>query len=125
MSLHDNGTTGKRAFQESVAAGMPAQWELAPGIEFCLRREPHSLGLALQVHSHVLQPNQLSRSLERRFEDPQLFDQYFLFIDPHRALVVWHALPERPIALEALSDIQSHELLLVGLEHLDDLSPTY
>jgi hypothetical protein len=118
-------SSSKRAFQESVVAGLLAQWELAPGIEFCLRREPHSLGLALQVHSQALQPNQLSLALERRFEDPLEFDQYFLFLDPQRSLVVWHALPDQPIAIDALDDIQSHELSLVGLEHLDDRPPTY
>lgn len=125
MSVSGHISTSKRAFQECVAVGMPAQWELAPGIEFCLRREPPSLGLALRVRSQALRPNQLSLALERRFESPLEFDRYFLFLDPQRSLVVWHTLPEQPVSFDILNDIQSHELTLVGLEHLDDCPPTY
>lgn len=123
FSVHSVST--RQAFQKNIIAGIATYWEIAPGIEFCLRREPHSLGLALQIQSQALAINQVQRALERRFAQPSDYAQLFLFLDPQRALVVWQALPESPICSQMLDEIQSRQLALLGLEDLDDYSAAY
>ncbi|MBC3345613.1 MULTISPECIES: transcriptional regulator [Pseudomonas] len=125
MSFSVHSVSTRQAFQKNIIAGIATYWEIAPGIEFCLRREPHSVGLALQVQSQALGLNQIQRALERRFAHPSDFAQLFLFLDPQRALVVWQALPEPPISSQMLNEIQSRQLSLLGLEDLDDYSVTY
>jgi hypothetical protein len=125
MSFSTRTVATRQAFQSSIAAGVPAYWEIAPGVEFGLRREPHSVGLALQVKSEALRRNQMQQALERRFQYPQDYHGYFMFLDPQRAFVVWHALPEAPVAIELINDIQFQQLTLLGLEYLDDRAPTF
>jgi hypothetical protein len=115
----------RQAFQKNIIAGIATYWEIAPGIEFCLRREPHSVGLALQIESQALRANQIQHALERRFAHPIDYAQLFVFLDPQRALVVWQALPDAPLSTELLDEIQSRQLSLLGLEDLDDYSATY
>lgn len=125
MSFSVHSVSTRQAFQKNIIAGIATYWEIAPGIEFCLRREPHSLGLALQIQSQALRANQIQHALERRFVQPTDYAQLFVFLDPQRALVVWHALPDSSITTELLDEIQSRQLSLLGLEDLDDHSPTY
>lgn len=125
MSFSVRRVSTRQAFQKNIVAGIPTYWEIAPGIEFGLRREPHSVGLALQIQSQALRPNQIQHALERRFAYPADYAQLFLFLDPQRAFVVWHALPDALVSAQLLDDIQSRELSLLGLEDLDDRSPTY
>lgn len=125
MSFSVHSVSTRQAFQKNIIAGIATYWEIAPGIEFSLRREPHSAGLALQVQSQALRANQIQHALERRFANPTDYAQLFLFLDPQRALVVWHALPDSSISPELLDQIQSRQLSLLGLEDLDDYSPTY
>jgi hypothetical protein len=125
MSFSARSVDTRQAFQKCIASGVPAYWEIAPGIEFGLRREPHSVGIALQVQSQALRPNQIQRALERRFAYPADYADCFLFLDPQRAFVVWHALPEAPMDVELLNEIQSQQLSLLGLDDLDDRPPTY
>ncbi|MFL6965657.1 hypothetical protein ACJ6X8_05390 [Pseudomonas alvandae] len=125
MSFSVHSVSTRQAFQKNIIAGIATYWEIAPGIEFCLRREPHSVGLALQVHSQALRANQMQHALERRFAQPADYAQLFLFLDPQRALVVWQALPESPISSQMLDEIQSRQLALLGLEDLDDYSVAY
>ena len=125
MSFSVHNVSTRQAFQKNIIAGIATYWEIAPGIEFGLRREPHSVGLALQIQSQALRANQIQRALERRFAHPTDYDQLFVFLDPQRALVVWHALPDSPISAELLDEIQSRQLSLLGLEDLDDRPPTY
>ncbi|MBT2340243.1 MULTISPECIES: hypothetical protein [Pseudomonas] len=125
MSFSVHNASTRQAFQKNIIAGIATYWEIAPGIEFGLRREPHSAGLALQVQSQALRANQIQHVLERRFTHPADYAQLFVFLDPQRALVVWHALPDALVTPELLDDIQSRQLSLLGLEDLDDRPPTY
>lgn len=125
MSFSVHSVSTRQAFQKNIIAGIATYWEIAPGIEFCLRREPHSVGLALQIQSHVIGVNQVQRALERRFADSSDYAQLFLFLDPQSALVVWQALPESSISPQLLDEIQSRQLSLLGLEDLDDYSVAY
>ncbi|CAH0240941.1 hypothetical protein [Pseudomonas brassicacearum] len=125
MSFSVHSVSTRQAFQKNIIAGIATYWEIAPGIEFCLRREPHSVGLALQIQSQALHANQIQHALERRFAQPTDYAQLFVFLDPQRALVVWQALPDPPLSTELLDEIQSRQLSLLGLEDLDDYSATY
>ncbi|SCW45959.1 transcriptional regulator [Pseudomonas sp. NFACC05-1] len=125
MSFSVHSVSTRQAFQKNIIAGIATYWEIAPGIEFCLRREPHSVGLALQIQSQTLRANQIQHALERRFAQPADYAQLFVFLDPQRALVVWQALPDAPLSTELLDEIQSRQLSLLGLEDLDDYSATY
>ncbi|BBP62157.1 hypothetical protein [Pseudomonas sp. St316] len=125
MSFSVHSVSTRQAFQKNIIAGIATYWEIAPGIEFCLRREPHSVGLALQIQSQALRANQIQHALERRFAHPTDYAQVFVFLDPQRALVVWQALPDAPLSTELLDEIQSRQLSLLGLEDLDDYSATY
>jgi len=125
MSFSVHSASTRHAFQKNIIAGIATYWEIAPGIEFGLRREPHSVGLALQVQSQVLRANQIQQALERRFANPLEYAHLFVFLDPQRALVVWQALPDSSITPELLDQIQSRQLSLLGLEDLDDRPATY
>lgn len=125
MSFSVHSVSTRQAFQKNIIAGIATYWEIAPGIEFCLRREPHSVGLALQIQSQALRANQIQHALERRFAQSTDYTQLFVFLDPQRALVVWQALPDAPLSTELLDEIQSRQLSLLGLEDLDDYSATY
>jgi len=109
----------KAQFYADVVAGRPAIWEIATGIAFCTRRECLDWGLALQVDWHRLAPSQLGEALGRRFEDPERYNEYFLFLDSRRECVVWHCLPGT-IDSATLDDISAHQLQLMGLEHLGE-----
>lgn len=110
MSFSVHSVSTRQAFQKNIIAGIATYWEIAPGIEFCLRREPHSVGLALQIQSQALRANQIQHALERRFAQPADYAQLFVFLDPQRALVVWQALPDAPLSTELLDEIQSRQL---------------
>ncbi|AIZ34276.1 transcriptional regulator [Pseudomonas parafulva] len=125
MSFSVHSASTRQAFQKNVIAGIASYWEIAPGIEFGLRREAHSVGLALQVQSQVLRANQIQQALERRFAHPQDYAHLYVFLDPQRALVVWQALPDVPLTPELLDDLQSRQLSLLGLEDLDERPATY
>lgn len=125
MSFSVHSVSTRRTFQKNIIAGIATYWEIAPGIEFSLRREPHSVGLALQIQSQALRANQIQHALERRFAHPTDYAQLSVFLDPQRALVVWQALPDAPLSTELLDEIQSRQLSLLGLEDLDDYSATY
>lgn len=117
-------TREKASFYACVAAGQAARWRVADGVAFVSRREYLTWGIALQIDSRALQPQQLGESLERRFELPHLFNDYFLFLDPHRDFVVWHAVPPSVSDNGLLDEIREHELVLAGLDHLrDDYRP--
>lgn len=125
MSFSVHRADTRQAFQKHIIAGVATYWEIAPGIEFGLRREAHSLGLALQVQSQVLRANQIQQALERRFAHPLEYAPLSVFLDPQRALVVWQALPDPPLTPEQLDQIQARQLSLLGLEDLDDRPATY
>lgn len=111
--------TDKAQFYAEVVAGRPAIWEIAAGVAFCTRRECLDWGLALQVDWHSLGPSQLGDALERRFDDPERYNDYFLFLDSRRDFVVWHCLPGE-LDTAALDEISAHQLQLMGLEHLGE-----
>lgn len=110
-------TKDKTQFYADVVAGRPAVWEIAAGVAFCTRRECLDWGLALQVDWHTLGPSQLGEALGRRFDEPELYNDYFLFLDSRRDFVVWHSLPG-VMDSAALDEISNHQLQLMGLEHL-------
>ncbi|PBP93703.1 type III secretion protein HrpV [Pseudomonas congelans] len=107
----------KEQFYAEVVAGRPAIWEIAAGVSFCTRRECMDWGLALQVDWHNLGPSQFGEALERRFDDPERYHDYFLFLDSRREFVIWRCLPGE-LDRAALDEISTHQLQLMGLEHL-------
>lgn len=110
---------GKSMFYACVAAGQAACWQVDPGVTFVSRCEHRTWGIALQIDRRALRPGQLDRSLERRFNRPDVFDDYYLFLDPSRDFIVWHAVPELLAGDgRTLDDIRQHQLALVGLDHL-------
>lgn len=119
--MHD--VKGKSTFYASVAASQAAHWQVNPGVTFVSRCEYRTWGIALQIDRRALRPGQLDKSLVRRFERPHDFDEYYLFLDPSRDFVVWHAVPPS-LASDGrtLDVIRQQQLALVGLEHLTDLA---
>lgn len=109
---------GKAAFYTSVIAGEEARWQVAKGVTFVCRRDYLTWGIALKIESAVLRPKQLTEALMRRFEQAHIYHGYFLFVDPHRDFVVWHAVGPDDTHTRMLDDIRQHQLLLAGLEHL-------
>ncbi|MGY2289759.1 type III secretion protein HrpV [Pseudomonas sp. SDO528_S397] len=109
----------KAEFYEQVSAGQAAVWPVAAGVSFVSRREHHDWGIALHIDSRTLQPQQLRGALERRFTQSHLFPDYFLFLDSQRDFVVWHAAPVTQQGGSTLDNICQHQLMLAGLDHLD------
>ncbi|NWA02070.1 type III secretion protein HrpV [Pseudomonas gingeri] len=112
--------SGKAAFYERVAAEQDAIWPLVSGVSFLSRREHHDWGIALHIEKRALKPQQLRETLERRFTQSHRFPNYFLFLDPQRNFVVWHAVPDSGEGSPSLDQIRQHQLMLAGLEHLND-----
>lgn len=114
--------TEKSAFYALVVAERPAIWPVATGVAFVSRREHRDWGIALQIEGRALSPEQLRDALERRFEQAELFAEYFLFLDIQRDFVVWHAVPDVSEIPASFDSIRRHELMLAGLEHLVEVS---
>ncbi|MDH0744985.1 type III secretion protein HrpV [Pseudomonas sp. GD03842] len=110
----------KHAFYSHVAAERAAIWPVASGVAFVSRREHRDWGIALHIEGRALRPDQLRDALERRFAQAEVFDEYFLFLDVQRDFVVWHAVPSLADSTLSLDSIRQHELMLAGLEHLND-----
>nr|WP_314483849.1 type III secretion protein HrpV [uncultured Pseudomonas sp.] len=110
----------KAQFYEQVAAGQVAIWPVASGVSFVSRREHHDWGIALHIDSRTLQPQQLRAALERRFTQAHRFVDYFLFLDGQRDFVVWHAAPVESQGSATLDTIRQHQLMLAGLDYLEE-----
>ncbi|SDH58306.1 hypothetical protein SAMN05216588_105299 [Pseudomonas flavescens] len=110
--------TEKRTFLEHAAAERSAVWPLASGVAFVSRNEHRRWGIALHVEVDALAPDQLRATLTRRFCEADRYDQYFLFLNLQRELVVWHAVPDQYADLPSLDRICQEQLSLAGLEHL-------
>ena len=102
----------RQVFLENVVSGTAAHLPLAPGIKVCVERQ----GLALRVAREALQAKQLQKVLERRFEQAQIFDGCFVYLDTENALVIWHALPTTH---NTLDKVLSRMLALANLGALD------
>jgi hypothetical protein len=111
----------KAAFYAHVAAERAAIWPVATGVAFVSRREHRDWGIALHIEGRALRPEQLRDALERRFCQAERFNDYFLFLDVQRDFVVWHAVPGLSESQASLDTIRRHELMLAGLEHLNDV----
>lgn len=114
--------TQKDTFYAHVKAQRSAIWPVATGVTFVSRAEHHDWGIALHIEGWTLRPEQLRDALQRRFLQAELFNDYFLFLDVQRDFVVWHAAPGVTGSVVTLDDIRQNQLMLVGLEHLNDIS---
>lgn len=110
----------KTAFYAHVAAERAAIWPVANGVAFVSRREHRDWGIALHIEGRALRPEQLRDALERRFSQAEVFNEYFLFLDVQRDFVVWHAVPGLSESSASLDSIRQHELMLAGLDHLNN-----
>ncbi|MFC6336517.1 transcriptional regulator [Pseudomonas sp. CCM 7891] len=112
-------TSIARLFQDTLVSGNDAHQVLSQGIQLRRLNAGAQTGLALQIAREVLQPGQLQRVLERRFEQALMFDGCFIYLDTQGALVIWHALPAQPLDTDRL-DVIIHRLLsLANLEALN------
>jgi hypothetical protein len=111
----------KAAFYAHLVTERAAIWPVAAGVAFVSRREHHDCGIALHIESRALHPEQLRDALERRFSQAELFNDYFLFLDVQRDFVVWHAVSQAAESQNSLDSIRQHELMLAGLDHLNDV----
>lgn len=105
---------------DDLVSGRPAHQQLYPGIALRSSDAGTRKGVALQIERVALQAGQLERVLERRFEQALAFDGCYLYLDKQGALVIWHALPTQP---QALDKMLSRMLSLANL-HALDLSAT-
>lgn len=106
----------RQVFLDSLMSGTAAQLALSPGITVRGQNAATRPGLALQIVREALQPGQLQRALERRFEQALAFDGCYIYADAKDALVIWHALPATESLLyRALSRM----LTLASLQALD------
>ncbi|UOP08400.1 transcriptional regulator [Pseudomonas palleroniana] len=106
----------RKAFRDAWVGGPGAHLPVGPGIAIYAMDTAAGPGLALQVNRDVLQPRQLQRALERRFEQAVAFSGCFVYLDARGNLVIWHALPTQRQALDATI---SRLLSLASLETLD------
>ena len=109
-------TDQRQVFLENVVSGTAAHLPLAPGIKVCVVHAGERRGLALHIAREALQAKQLQRVLERRFEQAQIFDGCFVYLDTENALVIWHALPTTH---NTLDKVLSRILALANLGALD------
>lgn len=108
----------KRTFLEHAAAERSAVWPLASGVAFISRSDHQCWGVALHVEVDAFGPDQLRATLTRRFCEADRYDQYFLFLNLQRELVVWHAAPAHAADIVLLDHICQEQLTLTGLDHL-------
>ncbi|MGH8451726.1 transcriptional regulator [Pseudomonas sp.] len=106
----------RQRFLDNLVSGSAAHLPLAPGIKVCVLQVGNHPGLALQLAREAVQAGQLQRVLERRFEQAQVFDGCFVYLDAQDALVIWHALPATNSTLDR---ILSRMLSLANLQALD------
>ncbi|MCP1514417.1 transcriptional regulator [Pseudomonas rhodesiae] len=109
----------RQAFLDNLVSGAAAHLPLAPGIKACALQGGKQPGLALYIAREALQPGQLQRVLERRFEYASLYEGCFAYLDAQHALVIWHALPA---ARHTLDTVLSRMLSLANLAALDSPS---
>lgn len=115
--------TQKDIFYAHVKSQRSAIWPVATGVTFVSRAEHHDWGIALHIEGRTLRPDQLRDALQRRFSQAELFNDYFLFLNVQRDFIVWHAAPSvTGSVVVSLDDIRQHQLMLVGLDHLNDFS---
>ena len=106
----------RQAFLDGLVNGDAVHQQLCPGIKLCVLSAGTRQGLGLQIAREALQAGQLQRVLERRFEQAVAFEGCFAYLDAQGALVIWHALPAQPTALE---QTLSRMLSLANLDALD------
>ena len=106
----------RKAFRDAWVGGPGAHLPVGPGIAIYAMDTAAGPGLALQVNRDVLQPRQLQRALERRFEQAVAYSGCFIYLDAKGNLVIWHALGPNG---QPLDDIISRLLSLAKLEALD------
>jgi hypothetical protein len=106
----------RQEFLDALVSGAAAHLSLAPGIKVCALQAGNRPGLALQVAREAVQPGQLQRVLERRFEQALAFDGCFVYLNAQHALVIWHAMPANNAELDR---ILSRMLSLANLHALD------
>ncbi|WLG34842.1 transcriptional regulator [Pseudomonas simiae] len=106
----------RQVFFDNLVSGAAAHLPLAPGIKVCAKHAGQRPGVALCIAREALQAGQLQQVLERRFEQALVFEGCFIYLDPQRALVIWHALPA---TANALDRILSRMLSLATLQALD------
>ena len=109
----------RQVFLDKLVSGAAVHLQLAAGITVCALQAGMQPGMALLIARESLQPGQLQRVLERRFEYASLYDGCFAYLDAQNALVIWHALPT---ARNALEKTLSRMLSLANLSALDTTS---
>lgn len=101
---------------DDLVSGSVTHLPLSKGIELRTLKAGVQLGLALHINREALQPQQVQRVLERRFEQPLVYDGCFVLSDADDALVLWHSLgPDG----SAQAKILGRLLSLAGLDGLD------
>ncbi|KRP74346.1 type III secretion system negative regulatory protein RspV [Pseudomonas paralactis] len=93
MSIQEIPDQPRQVFLENLVSGAATHQVLACGIEVRVAHAGNRPGLALHVAREALQAGQLQRALQRRFEQAQVFDGCFIYLNNQDALVIWHALP--------------------------------
>jgi hypothetical protein len=119
MSATEMPDVQRQVFLDKLVSGAAAHLQLAAGIKVCALQAGMQPGMALLIARESLQPGQLQRVLERRFEYASLYDGCFAYLDAQNALVIWHALPT---ARNALEKTLSRMLSLANLSALDTTS---
>lgn len=119
MSATEMPDVQRQVFLDKLVGGAAAHLQLAAGITVCALQAGMQPGMALLIARESLQPGQLQRVLERRFEYASLYDGCFAYLDAQSALVIWHALPT---ARNTLDKILSRMLSLANLSALDTTS---
>lgn len=116
MSMTQMPDDQRPVLLNDLVSGAAAHLPLAPGIKVCTLQAGNRPGLALHVAREALQAGQLQRILQRRFEQAQVFEGCFVYLDAQGAMVIWHAQPTPPANLDrALGRMLS----LAGLSALD------
>ncbi|UII72255.1 transcriptional regulator [Pseudomonas sp. HN11] len=93
MSIKEIPDEPCQVFLENLVSGAATHHVLTCGIEVRALHAGNHPGLALHITRETLQAGQLQRVLQRRFEQAQVFDGCFIYLDTQGALVIWHALP--------------------------------
>lgn len=99
-----------------LVGGATTHLPLSKGIDLRTLKAGTQLGLALQISREALQARQTQQVLERRFEQPLMYERCFVFSNHEDALVLWHSVEAVGMPPE---QILSRLLSLAGLDALD------
>jgi len=103
---------------DDLVSGATTHVALSKGVDLLTMTAGAQRGLALQINRGALQPRQVERVLERRFEQALVYDGCYVFANADGALVLWHSVVpgDRP-----LEDVLNRLLSLAGLDALHRL----